>query len=157
MLDKFNFRVIPAQIFLFVFWLKNGVIDKFFGILNGVMSPDKAYPGDTWSGWESYIVGTWDKSEVAHALLSPTFDIAFPVLILLQMLPVAFAVKSIISREFFVDSDLTWIKRAATASLFVTSGMLFTQTLAGASDGQYLWQLLGFGMILQMYLKQESK
>ena len=156
MLQKINFRIIPLQVFFFTFWFKNGFIDKVMGVILGVVSPETAYKGDTWGGWAGYIVGTWDKSAVTQIILSPTFSFMFPILILLQCLPFIFALISIFKGETLNGSNLIWINRAAVSSLFVTSGMLFTQTLSGASDGQYLWQLLGFGMIALMYLKSEE-
>ncbi len=55
MLKKFAFQIIPIQIFLFVFWFKNGFIDKVMGVLLGIITPDTAYAGDTWAGWKGYI------------------------------------------------------------------------------------------------------
>ncbi len=156
MIKRFNFSIIPVQIFLFIFWFKNGFIDKACGIVRGIVSPETAYPGDTWAGWSSYIVGTWDKSEVAHTLLSPFFTALFPVLIALQCLPFILAVVSVVKGEFLTGKKLEWLERSAIASLFVTSAMLFSQTLAGAGDGQYLWQLLGLGMVLLMYIKNRE-
>ncbi|UKA12899.1 hypothetical protein [Photobacterium damselae] len=156
MFNRLNFSIIPVQIFLFVFWFKNGFIDKVCGIALGIITPETAYKGDTWAGWESYIVGTWDKSEVGHAVLSPFFAILFPILIALQCLPFVLALVSIVKGEFLTGEKLKWLERSAIASLFVTSAMLFSQTLSGASDGQYLWQLLGFGMVLLMYIKNRE-
>ncbi len=157
MLKKIHFPIIPLQIFLFIFWFKNGFIDKVMGILMGVVTPDTAYQGDTWQGWSGYIVGTWDKSQVAHTVLSPMFPAAFPVLVLLQCLPFVLAGMSVISGESLQGKDRVWLMRAAVASLFVNGAMLFSQTLAGASDGQYLWQLLGLGMIAVMYIDHQNK
>ncbi|MEC6796314.1 hypothetical protein VXS03_04555 [Photobacterium sp. S4TG1] len=157
MLKKLNFQIIPIQIFLFAFWFKNGFIDKFFGVTIAAFNPTEANKGDSWAGWESYITGSWNKSEVAHALFTPAYDILFPIIIFLQCLPVVMIIIAIINGEFLYDKTHNFTKRAATTSLFVTSILLFSQTIAGASDGQYLWQLLGFGMVLIMYLKSISK
>lgn len=146
----------PIQIFLFTFWLKNGFIDKVCGIALGFFTPETAYQGDTWAGWANYIVGTWDKSQVAHMFLSPLFNLLFPVLIALQCLPFVLAAISILKGEYMADNKKTWLMKSATASLSVTGTMLFSQTLAGASDGQYLWQLLGLGMIMIIYIRQQE-
>ena len=92
MFKKLSFHIIPVQIFLGIFWFKIGFIDKVCGIFNGLISPETAYHGDTWAGWKEYIVGTWDKSQVAHVALSPLFDALFPVLIILQCLPFLFII-----------------------------------------------------------------
>ena len=126
------------------------------GVLLAAIS-DTAYQGDSWSGWAGYIVGNWDKSQVAHVVLSPFFPALFPVLIVLQCLPFVLAAVSIIGGEFFQGKDRVWLMRAAVASLIVNGAMLFSQTLAGASDGQYLWQLLGLGMIMVMYIDHQNK
>lgn len=154
---KLNFRIIPVQIFLGIFWFKNGFIDKVCGILSGIIDPVNAYQGDTWAGWAGYIVGTWDKSAVGHVVLSPLFNVMFPVLILLQCLPFVMVLIGVFNKEFMEVSRQDWTERAGLASMFVTSVMLFSQTLAGASDGQYLWQLLGLNMVLMMYLKSIKK
>ncbi|MGB6188745.1 MAG: hypothetical protein WBF70_09265 [Aeromonas molluscorum] len=156
-INNVSFKIIPLQIFLFIFWFKNGFIDKVCGILLGIVTPDTAYSGDTWAGWSSYIVGTWDKSQVAHILLSPTFHILFPILILLQCLPFIMIIMSVIKGEFMVNIKRPWLMYAATSSLFVTGCMLFSQTLAGASDGQYLWQLLELGLVSIIYINYQDK
>lgn len=156
MLKKFAFQIIPIQIFLFVFWFKNGFIDKMMGVLLGIITPDTAYAGDTWAGWKGYIVGTWDKSQVGHALLSPTFDFMFPILIALQCLPFLLVIRSVLAGEFMAGKERPWLLYAAFASLFVTGCMAFTQTITGASDGQYLWQFIGFSMVAIMYLRNEQ-
>jgi hypothetical protein len=154
MIKKLAFHIIPVQIFLGFFWFKNGFIDKVCGIVNGLISPATSYRGDTWIGWKEYIVGTWDKSQVTHVILSPFFDILFPVLIILQCLPFIFIIISILKFEFLnVDTCRPWLMKGAIASLFVTSVMLFSQTLSGASDGEYLWHLLAAGMVLVIYIK----
>ena len=102
MLKKFAFQIIPIQIFLFVFWFKNGFIDKVMGVVLGFITPDTAYSGDTWAGWKGYIVGTWDKSQIGHALLSPTFDFMFPILIALQCVPFLLVIRSVLAGEFMV-------------------------------------------------------
>ena len=157
MFKKLSFHIIPVQIFLGIFWFKNGFIDKVCGIFNGLISPETAYHGDTWAGWKEYIVGTWDKSQVAHVALSPLFDALFPVLIILQCLPFLFIIVSILKLEFLTDANARpWLMKSAVASLFVTSVMLFSQTLSGASDGEYLWHLLAAGMVLIMYIKNTN-
>ncbi|MTI13221.1 hypothetical protein E1189_09370 [Sansalvadorimonas verongulae] len=157
MLKKIHFPIIPLQIFLFIFWFKNGFIDKVMGITLGVVTPETAYQGDTWQGWAGYIIGNWDKSQVGHAVLSPFFPALFPVVVLLQCVPFILAAMSIIGGEFLQGKDRVWLMRAAVASLFVNGAMLFSQTLSGASDGQYLWQLLGLGMIAIMYIDNQNK
>ncbi|KAA0554146.1 hypothetical protein F0327_12515 [Citrobacter braakii] len=156
MFKKINFSIIPVQIFLGVFWFKNGFIDKVCGIFRGIVTPETAYQGDTWSGWSGYIVGTWDKSQVAHVILSPLFNILFPVLIVLQCLPFILVIMSILKGEFLHCKNRVWLSYSATASLFVTSVMLFSQTLSGASDGEYLWHLLGLGIIIIMYINKSN-
>ncbi|MDH6018513.1 hypothetical protein [Vibrio splendidus] len=157
-LSKLNFQIIPVQIFLFIFWFKNGVVDKFFSILMGFVSPGSVPHGDTYEGWAEYIVGTWDKSEIGHALLSPMFPFMFPVLIGLQIMPVLFILRSVLNQEFLTGHiDLTFTRLAAIASLCVTSVMLVSQTITGADDGQYLWQLLGLGMVTLMYINMLNK
>ncbi|WP_033138727.1 hypothetical protein [Aeromonas finlandensis] len=151
-----SFKIVPLHIFFFVFWFKNGFIDKVCGILLGIITPNTAYQGDTWTGWASYIVGTWDKSQVAHVLLSPTFSVLFPILILLQCLPFLLTIMSIVKGEFVVNVKRPWLMHAATSSMFVTGCMLFSQVLAGASDGQYLWQLLELGMVSIIYIKLQD-
>ena len=81
----------------------------------------------------------------------------FPVIVFLQCLPAIIIIIAIIKGEFLHGKDHLFTHRAATASLFVTSVLLFSQTIAGAPDGQYLWQLLGLGMILIVYIKNISK
>lgn len=153
---NFAFQIIPLQIFLFIFWFKNGFIDKVCGIFLGIITPETAYQGDTWEGWKGYIVGVWDKSQVGHALISPTYDLMFPILIVLQCLPFILVIRSIMAGEFLKNKDRPWLRYAAISSFFVTGCMSFTQTLSGASDGQYLWQLLGFSMVAIMYIKHEE-
>ncbi|KFA98895.1 MULTISPECIES: hypothetical protein [Vibrio] len=157
MLKKLAFQIIPVQIFLFVFWFKNGFIDKVMGVLLGAVTPETAYAGDTWAGWKGYIVGTWDKSQVGHALLSPTFDFMFPILILLQCLPFILIIRSVLNLEFMTDRERPWLLYSAIASLFVAGCMAFTQTISGASDGQYLWQFMGFSMVAIIYIRNEQK
>ncbi|HHP0467319.1 TPA: hypothetical protein ACRZZI_004980 [Vibrio harveyi] len=152
-----DWSIVPVFIFMGIFWFKNGFIDKVCGVLLGWITPSTAYQGDTWSGWASYIVGTWDKSQVAHAVLSPVFPVMFPILIVLQCLPFIFCAKAIVSGEFLTGRTRLWLKRSAVASLFVNGIMLFSQTLAGASDGKYLWQLLAFNMIAIMYIETREK
>ncbi|WP_421309791.1 hypothetical protein [Aeromonas sp. 603696] len=101
--NNIQFKIVPLHIFFFIFWFKNGFIDKVCGILLGIITPETAYQGDTWTGWADYIVGNWDKSQVAHALLSPTFNLLFPILILLQCLPFVLTAISIIKKEFTVN------------------------------------------------------
>jgi hypothetical protein len=156
MLKKVAYPIVPLQIFLFAFWFKNGFIDKIMGILLGIVTPETAYSGDTWAGWKGYIVGTWDKSQVGHALLSPTFDFMFPILILLQCLPFVLILRSVINGEFMSNKERPWLFHAAISSLFVTSCMAFTQTISGASDSQYLWQFIGFSMVAIMYIRNEQ-
>ena len=156
MLKKMAFQIIPLQIFLFVFWFKNGFIDKVMGVLLGVVTPDTAYSGDTWSGWKGYIVGTWDKSQVGHVFLSPTFDFMFPILIALQCVPFILIIRSVFNGEFLSNKERPWLFYAAVSSLFVAGCMAFTQTLSGASEGQYLWQFMGFSMIAIMYIRHEQ-
>lgn len=156
-LKKLNFQIIPVQIFIFAFWFKNGFIDKFFGVTIAAFNPTESNKGDSWAGWESYITGGWNKSEVAHTLFTPAYDILFPVIIFLQCLPAVMIIIAILKCEFMHNENNDLTKRAATASLFVTSVLLFSQTIAGSSDGQYLWQLLGLGMVLIMYIKAISK
>lgn len=153
-LKLLNFKIIPIQIFLFAFWFKNGFIDKLFGVTANVLFPHIAYKGDSWSGWKSYITGNWDKSSVAHMLFTPIYDYMFPLIIILQCLPAVILIIAIMKGEFLNDKDSVFTQRSAVASLFVTSVLLFSQTISGAPDGQYLWQLLGLGMILIMYIKQ---
>ncbi|MGF1787471.1 hypothetical protein L4D00_16880 [Photobacterium swingsii] len=155
-IQSLAFNIIPVQIFLFVFWFKNGFIDKVCGVLLGFISPETAYQGDTWVGWKTYIVGTWDKSAVGHLFISPTFDFMFPILIILQCIPFLLILRSVIAGEFMQGKDRVWLLRAGIASLLVTSCMAFTQTITGASDGQYLWQFLGFGMVALMYIRSEN-
>lgn len=157
MFKKISFHVIPVQIFLGVFWFKNGFIDKVCGVVYGIVAPETAYHGDTWAGWKEYVVGSWDKSQLAHVVLSPMFDILFPVLIILQCLPVILIIASILNLEFMEVNERPWLMKGAIASLFITSVMLFSQTLAGASDGEYLWHLLAAGMVLIMYVKSANK
>ncbi|EMF0717968.1 hypothetical protein [Citrobacter sp. Marseille-Q6884] len=154
---KFAFQIIPVQIFIFIFWFKNGFIDKVMGVLLGIITPDTAYAGDTWAGWKGYIVGTWDKSQVAHYFLSPVFDYVFPVLIILQCLPFVLIIISVLKGEFLANKERPWLIYAAFASLFVAGCMVFTQTLSGASDGQYLWQFIGFSMVAIMFIRNEQK
>ncbi len=156
LIKKIDLQIIPLHIFWGVFWFKNGFIDKLCGVFLGILTPETAYQGDTWVGWKSYIVGTWDKSQVGHIFLSPLFDILFPVLILLQCLPFILVIASLLKGEFMLGANHRFLKAAASASLLVTSIMLFSQTLAGASDGKYLWQLLGLGMIIIMYINSKS-
>lgn len=156
MIKKLAFQIIPLQIFLFVFWFKNGFIDKVMGVLLGIVTPDTAYQGDTWAGWKGYIVGTWDKSQVGHALLSPTFDFMFPILILLQCLPFVLIIRSVLAGEFLAGKERIWLLRGAFASIFVAGCMVFTQTLAGASDGKYLWQFIAFSMLAIIYIRNEE-
>lgn len=157
MLKKLAYQIIPVQIFLFVFWFKNGFIDKVMGVLLGVITPETAYAGDTWSGWKGYIVGTWDKSQVGHVFLSPTFDFMFPILIVLQCLPFVLVIRSVLNGEFMANKQRPWLRYAAIASLFVAGCMALTQTLSGASDGQYLWQFMGFIMVALMYIRHEEQ
>ncbi|EAS66504.1 hypothetical protein L4D04_05725 [Photobacterium angustum] len=156
-IKRINFEIIPAQIFLFAFWLKNGFIDKVFGVALGALYPNNAaYRGDSWAGWESYITGNWNKSEVAHTLFSPVYNYLFPVIIILQCLPAILMIVAFLKGEFLTGVNTVFTKRAAIASLFVTSVLLFSQTIAGAPDGQYLWQLLGLGMIVMMYIYYQA-
>ncbi|OAN11447.1 hypothetical protein A3K86_21130 [Photobacterium jeanii] len=155
-LKSLAFQVIPLQIFLFVFWFKNGFIDKVCGVLLGIITPETAYHGDTWQGWKEYIVGTWDKSAVGHTFISPTFDFMFPILIVLQCVPFILILRSVFAGEFMQEKQRPWLLRAGIASLFVTACMAFTQTITGASDGQYLWQFIGFSMVAIMYIRNEN-
>jgi hypothetical protein len=154
---KLAFQIIPVQIFIFIFWFKNGFIDKVMGIFWGITTPNTAYAGDTWSGWKDYIVGTWDKSQVAHVVLSPLFDFMFPVVILLQCIPFVLIIISVLKGEFLVDKERPWLLYASFASLFVAGCMVFTQTLSGASDGQYLWEFIGFSMVAIIFIRNEQK
>ncbi|PSU26709.1 hypothetical protein DAT36_08990 [Photobacterium phosphoreum] len=156
-IKRLNFQIIPAQIFIFAFWIKNGFIDKFFGVTIAAFFPTEANKGDSWAGWESYITGNWNKSDLAHIIFTPAYNYLFPVIVLLQCLPAIIIAIAIIKGEFLHGKDQVFTQRAATASLFVTSVLLFSQTIAGAPDGQYLWQLLGLGMILIMYIKSINK
>ena len=151
------FNIIPAQIFLGIFWFKNGFIDKVCGIFMGIVMPDVAYHGDTWAGWKEYIVGVWDKSVFAHVVLSPLYNALFPVLIILQCLPFIFIFISLLKGEFLTGRQRPWLYRGAVASLFVTSAMIISQTLSGASDGEYLWHLLADGMVIIMYIRHVEK
>ena len=157
MLKKLAYQIIPVQIFLFVFWFKNGFIDKVMGVLLGVITPETAYAGDTWDGWKGDSVGTWEKSQVGHVFLCPTFDLMFPILIVLQCLPFVLVIRSVLNGEFMANKQRPWLRYAAIASLFVAGCMALTQTLSGASDGQYLWQFMGFSMVALMYIRHEEQ
>ncbi len=64
-------------------------------------------------------------------------------------------IRSVLAGEFMVGKERPWLLYAAFSSLFVT-GWAFTQTITGASDGQYLWQFIGFSMVAIMYLRNEQ-
>ncbi|WP_318409226.1 hypothetical protein [Photobacterium leiognathi] len=151
-IKNLNFKIIPVQIFIFAFWFKNGFIDKLFGITVNILFPKIAYHGDSWAGWESYITGNWDKSWIGHLFFTPIYPIMFPLIIVLQCLPAVILIVAIFKGEFLDNRQIKFTQHAATASLFITSVLLFSQTLTGSPDGQYLWQLLGLSLVVKIYL-----
>ncbi|KJG24737.1 hypothetical protein UB37_04400 [Photobacterium iliopiscarium] len=144
-------KFFPFYLLFAPFWFSNGIVDKFYGVFFGT------YAGDSWAGWKEYIAGNWAKKPVTDFLLVPFFDYLFPVLMLLQALPFILLVVSFIKMEFMPNKPKLWLKAGILASLFVTSAMCFSQTLAGTSDVQYLFQFWGVSLLGFWYVENQEK
>lgn len=154
---KLSLYIMPVQLFLAAFWFKNGFLDKVVGISLGILHPKTAYYGLTWGGWHDHIVSNWDNSRIGHLFFTPLFEFLFPIIIILQCLPVLFILMSIINKEFLVDRARPWLMRSAITSFLVTTIMLFSQTLSNARDAEYLLNLFSISMILIVYLTVVDK
>ncbi len=151
-MKKISLYIIPVQLFLASYWFKNGFIDKVVGIFLGLIHPKTAYYGLTWNGWHDHIVGNWDNSRIGHLFFTPFFNVLFPILIILQCLPLLFIFKSILNKEFFINRERPWLIRSALVSFIVTTIMLFSETLSNARDAEYLLNLFSINMILIVYV-----
>ncbi|SMY33997.1 hypothetical protein PMAL9190_01444 [Photobacterium malacitanum] len=151
-MKKLSLYIIPVQIFLAVYWLKNGFLDKIVGIFLGIIHPETAYYGLTWNGWHDRIVDSWDNSRVGHLFFSPFFDILFPTVIVLQCLPFLFIFMSIIKKEFLTNKHRPWLIKSAISSFVVTAAMIFSETLSNTRDAEYLLHLFSINMILIIYI-----
>ncbi|MCP4956264.1 hypothetical protein [Photobacterium aquimaris] len=151
-MKKLSLYIIPVQLFLAAYWLKNGFLDKIVGIFLGIIHPETAYYGLTWNGWHDRIVDSWDHSQIGHLFFSPFFDILFPIIIVLQCLPFLFIFISLINKEFITNTHRPWLIRSAVSSFIVTAIMLFSETLSNTKDAQYLLHLFSINMILIIYI-----
>ncbi|OCH21698.1 hypothetical protein [Aliivibrio logei] len=144
-------KYLPFYMLFAPFWFSNGVVDKFYGILFGTSH------GDSWEGWKEYIAGTWAKKPLTDALFVPMFDYLFPVLVILQIVPVILLIASFLKLEILPNKPKTLLKAGLLSSLFVTSSMAVSQTLAGASDVQYLFQFWAVSLLAFWYVETQAK
>ncbi|WP_254052628.1 hypothetical protein [Aliivibrio sp. EL58] len=144
-------KYLPFYMLFAPFWFSNGVVDKFYGILFGTRH------GDSWDGWKEYIAGTWSQKPLTNTLLVPMYDYLFPVLIALQILPVVLLIVSFLKLEILPNRPKTLLKAGLLSSLFVTASMAVSQTLAGASDVQYLFQFWGVSLLAFWYVETQAK
>jgi hypothetical protein len=143
-------KYLPFYMLFAPFWFSNGVVDKFYGVLFGT------YQGNSWAGWKEYIAGTWAKKPLTDMLFVPLYDYLFPVVIILQILPVVFLIVSFLKMEILPNKPKTYLKAGLLASLFVTAAMAFTQTLSGAPDVQYLFQFWAVSLLGFWYVESQS-
>ncbi|PSU23956.1 hypothetical protein [Photobacterium phosphoreum] len=151
-MKKLSLYIIPIQLFLAAYWLKNGFLDKIVGIFLGIIHPKTAYYGLTWNGWHDHIVGHWDNSRIGHLFFTPFFNILFPIIIILQCLPFLLIIISIINKESLINKHRPWLIRATISSFVVTTIMLFSETLSNTKDAEYLLHLFSINMILIIYI-----
>ena len=144
-------KYLPFYMLFAPFWFSNGVVDKFYGILFGTRH------GDSWDGWKEYIAGTWSKKPLTDTLMVPMYDYLFPVLIALQILPVVLLIASFLKLEILPNKPKTLLKAGLLSSLFVTASMAVSQTLAGASDVQYLFQFWAVSLLAFWYVETQAK